>query len=433
MNMKKNYFAFMILFLSVQLSLTAQDVLPLKKRAEVVNNWLTLRLEKVVPEVMKREGIDMWVVMCREYNEDPVYFSLMPQPNFFARRLSVIIFSLNKEGVFEKIMVSKENFGGLYKVVWKKEWKDQWEAIANIISERDPQKIGLNYSEDFNFGDGITSTLKDKFMKSIDKKYAARVVSADHVAIGWLETRIAQEMEAYPQIVLIAHNVIAEAFSTKVITPGITTSDDVEWWIREKFSSLSMPAWFQPSIDIIRRNNSEYKTSNVIHRGDMLHCDIGLTYLGLNTDTQQLAYILKEGETDAPEGLKKGLAEGNRLQDIVMTEMKTGLTGNQILKTSIEKAKAEGLTPCIYAHALGFHGHGAGLLIGLYDSQGGVPGRGDYKLFPNTCHSIELNVRTAVPEWDNQMVTFSLEQDAFFDGTKAAFIDKRQTKFYLVK
>ncbi len=405
----------------------------LKEQSELRNEWLKLRLDKVLPAVMKREGIDMWIILNREYNEDPVYLTLIPQPAFSARRLSVLIFYRKGNGEFEKLIIAKRGGDNIYKSAWPENVKDQWEAIAKVIEERNPGKIGVNFSSEFAFGDGISWYLKDKLMMSLSEKFKGRIVSAEKIAVGWLETRIPEEMALYPEIVSIAHSIIAEAFSSKVITPGKTTKDDVEWWMREKISSYGMDAWFHPSVDIVRPSVSVFKDSPIIRKGDMLHCDMGLVYIGLNTDTQQLAYVLKDGESDAPEGLKSGLKEGNRLQDILMGEMKAGLSGNQILKSSLEKAKAEGLNPSIYTHPLGFHGHGAGPLIGLWDSQGGVPGRGDYLLYPNNCHSIELNVKKAVPEWKNELVTISLEQDAFFDGLKCEFIDKRQTEFHLIK
>ena len=431
---KKILFVF-ILFNLLYADTNAQPykVKSLKEQSALRNEWLKIRLDKVLPAVMKREGIDMWVIMNREYNEDPVYLTLVPQPSFSARRLSVLIFYLNPKGEFEKIIIAKRRSDDIYKNAWPDDIKDQWQAIAKVIEGRNPAKIGLNYSNEFVFGDGLTWYLKEMLMKNLNDNLKERIVSAEKVAVGWLETRIPEEMALYPEIVSIAHSIIAEAFSSKVIIPGTTTNEDVEWWMREKISSYGMDAWFQPTVDIVRPSGSPFKNTPVIQKGDMLHCDMGLVYLGFSTDTQQLAYVLKEGETGAPEGLKKGLQEGNRLQDILLEEMKAGLSGNQILKSSLEKAKAEGLNPSIYTHPLGFHGHGAGPLIGLWDSQGGVPGRGDYLLFPFNCHSIELNVKTAVPEWNNELITFALEQDAFFDGMKCKFIDKRQEEFYLIR
>jgi Xaa-Pro aminopeptidase len=171
----------------------------------------------------------------------------------------------------------------------------------------------------------------------------------------------------------------------------------------------------------------------VIQRGDLLRCDIGVTYLGLNSDIQQLAYVLRENETDAPKGLTGALAKGNRLQDILIAEMKEGRTGNEVLAAALKKAKAEGLVPRIYSHPIGYHGHAAGTRIGLPDMQDGVPGMGDYPLFADTCFAIELSVGAVVPEWDNQQITMALEEDAALTSRGVAFLDGRQTKLRLIK
>jgi len=274
---------------------------------------------------------------------------------------------------------------------------------------------------------------KAALIKALGPELSKRLVSAERLAVGWLERRTPEELEVYSRIVAVAHSIIAEAFSDKVITPGATTTEDVVWWMRDRIAALKLATWFQPSISVQRPKTSLFKDSDVIHRGDMLHCDMGIVYLGLCTDTQQLAYVLREGETDAPKGLKEGLAQGNRLQDILVAEFREGRSGNEILSAALKKAKESGLRPSIYTHPLGVHGHAAGPTIGLWDRQDGVPGAGDYPLFTETCYSIELNIMAAVPEWDGQDVQFALEQDAAFEPHGARFLDVRQTNFLLIR
>jgi Xaa-Pro aminopeptidase len=408
-------------------------ILTLRAQAAVYDSWLRTRLERILPELMRAEGLDMWLVICRENNEDPAFFSLVPFTSLYASRTSMLVFfDRGAEGI-ERLTVSRSGIGQFYRGVWDPDKIDQWVRLAEIIKERNPKKIGINESDTFNYGDGLTSTLKKKLLAALPPEYAQRLQSAERLAIRWLERRSPEELEVYPQIVAIAHGIIAQAFSRAVITPGITTTDDVAWWMRERSRQLGMTNWFQTSISIQRPKDSPHKDSQVIHRGDMLHCDFGITYLKLCTDTQQLAYVLRDGESDAPKGLKDGLAQGNRLQDIHLAEMKAGRTGNEILLAALQRAKGEGLTPSIYTHPLGAHGHAAGPVIGLWDRQGGVPGLGDFPLHEDTVHSIELNVKTKVPEWGNQEVTFALEQDAAFTKSGAAFLDKRQTAFFLIK
>ena len=409
-------------------------VLGLKEQAAVYDGWLAVRLEKVLPEIMRREKVDLWLVICQEYDEDPVYLSLVPWNSLSARRLSMLVF-FDKEGGrgVEKFSVSRYGIGGLYPSIWKADKDDQWETLAAAVKARNPKRIGIDESEVFAFGDGLSASLKNRLVGALGPEYSKRLVSAERLAVGWLERRIPEELEVYPHIAAIAHAIIAEAFSPKVITPGVTKTEDVEWWMWERVRDLGLQTWFNPSISIQRPKSSPDKDSGVIHRGDLLHCDFGITYLKLNTDTQQMAYVLREGEQDAPQGLKDALAQGNRLQDILIGEMKEGLTGNQILAAALKKAKDEGLKPSIYTHPLGTHGHAAGPTIGLWDKQGGVPGAGDYPVWNYTVYSIELNVLAAVPEWGPQDVQIALEQDAAFTKSGARFLDQRQTKLHLIR
>jgi Xaa-Pro aminopeptidase len=424
-------------FLAMSMHLAADDIpqiLSLKEQATVYDGWLNSRLEKILPELMRREKIDMWLVICQEYNEDPVYLSLVPWTSLSARRLSMLVFYDRGEAKgIERFSVSRYGIGGLYKSIWDPAKDDQWQALARAVKERNPKRIGIDESETFAFGDGLSASLKARLAQALGPDDAKRLVSAERLAVGWLERRLPEELEVYPHIVAIAHAIIAEAFSPAVITPGVTTTEDVEWWMWERVRGLGLATWFRPSISIQRPTTSPHKDSPVIHRGDLLHCDFGITYLKLNTDTQQMAYVLNEGEEDAPKGLKDALALGNRLQDILLAEMKQGLTGNQILLSALKRAKEEGLKASIYTHPLGFHGHAAGPTIGLWDMQGGVPGAGDYRLYDDTVHSIELNIRAQVEEWGGQEVRIALEQDASFTRSGCRFLDRRQTGLYLIK
>ncbi len=409
-------------------------ILSLKEQAAVFDGWLKIRLEKILPEVMRREGIDMWLVICQEYNEDPVYLTMVPFDSLSARRLSILVFFDRGAGKgVERFSVSRYGIGGLYPSIWNPAREDQWLCLANAVKTRNPNRIGINESEAFAFGDGLTATNKKLLTGALGTELSNRLVSAERLAVGWLEKRLPEELEVYHHVVSIAHSIIAEAFSSAVITPGVTTTADVEWWIWERIRALGLSTWFNPSISVQRPKTDTVGNPRIILRGDLLHCDVGITYLKLNTDTQQHAYVLKEGETDAPPGLREALRQGNRLQDILLGNMKEGLSGNEVLAAALKSAKAEGLKPSIYTHPLGFHGHAAGPTIGLWDKQEGVPGAGDYPLFYDTVYSIELNVRAEVPEWGNQEVQIALEQDAAFTRDKTYFLDARQTAFHLVR
>jgi hypothetical protein len=414
-------------------------ILPLRARADVCNAWLTQRLDEILPELMQREGIDMWVVAAREYNEDPVIMTLLPEPAMSARRRTILVFSLKDDGSVERLTLDRYGHGDYYAAAWEPEQEGLYDCLARIVRERDPESIGLNVSETFAFADGLTHNEHTKLVAALGETYTGRVTGAERLAVGWLERRIGPELTVYPGIVEIGHAIIAEAFSTRTIQPGITTTDDVVWWMRQKMLDLGLQAWFQPTIDIQafgdRRGplaKQDPERRRLILPGDMLHCDMGFYYLGLATDQQQLAYVLRPGESDVPAGLKAGLAEGNALQDIHMEAMEVGRTGNEVLKAALDKAREAGINAMIYTHPIGYHGHAAGPTIGLWDGQGGVPGRGDYELFDDTCYSIELNVKKDVPEWDGQEVLFGLEEEAVLAGNKMRWLSGRQVEFHII-
>lgn len=429
-----------IVFFSFVPALSAEipRILSMEERAEVVNEWLRERLDTVVPALMNREAIDMWILVAREYNEDPVVRTMLPATWLNARRRTVLIFSRNEESV-ERLAVARYDIGDIFKSAWNKEDQpDQWQRIAEIIQERDPESIAVNRSRDFALADGMTETEFKALSTALPEVHQKRIVSGEKLAVGWLETRILAEIEVYPTIVRLAHEIIAEGFSNQAIHPGISTTADVEWWFRERIRELKLTTWFHPSVSIQRRKEDQHsgsfssrENSRVIRRGDLLHVDFGITYLRLNTDTQQHAYVLKPGEADAPEGLRAALTVGNRLQDILLSNFVTGRSGNEILLRSLSQAKEEGIIASIYTHPIGFHGHGAGPTIGLWDQQEGVPGSGDYPLQPNTAYSIELNVTVQVREWERE-VRIMLEEDALFDGEKVWYIDGRQTELILI-
>ena len=265
-------------------------------------------------------------------------------------------------------------------------------------------------------------------------------MSAENLVVRWMETRSQKELAVYPQVVTLARGVIAEAFSNKVITPGVTSTDDIAWYIRERFEELQLRPWFQPYVNIQRQGDDTKegdvfmgKSDRIVMPGDILHTDVGICYLRLCTDTQEMGYVLKMNETDAPAGLKQALKIGNEWQDILTSNYKTGLTGNEILANTMKEAESKGIKSSTYTHPLGFVGHAAGPTIGMWDNQGPTPIRGDWKLYPNTGYAIEGNIATQLPEWDDQWIQVKLEQSAVFDGKTVWYLAGRQTQWHLIR
>lgn len=416
------------------------QILDLKQQGEVRDAWLKERMETVLPEIMRRSEIDMWILIAREYNEDPVLKTMLPSNWLSARRTTMLVVYDDGEKL-ETLACARYDVGEVFKKAWDKEKQpDQWARLAEIIKERDPKKIALNRSEHFGLADGLSSYHYDKLLESMDAKYKDRLVEGTPLAIGWLETRTENEMVVYQQVCRIAHEIIAEGFSDQVIQPGVTSTQEVVWWYRERIRELGLVAWFHPTVDVQRhdpdskehlRSFSRRPDQEIIQPGDLLHVDFGITYLGLNTDTQENAYVLKPGETEAPAYLKDAFKKGLQVMDDLTTQFKSGRTGNQMLASALKKGKDAGLKPTIYTHPIGYHGHGAGPTIGLWDQQGGVPHRGDYPLYPNTAYSIELNTAVFIPEWGKD-IRMMMEEDAFFDGKEVRYIDGRQVELFLI-
>ncbi len=432
----------MLLLLCLCASLLNAQVLNLRQQAKVINDILNDRLSNLLPALMDKHNIDMWVIVSREYNEDPVLKTMLPAEWLNARRRTILVFYRNAgKNLFEKLAVARYNVGDSITAAWDmKRYPDQWDALAYLVNERKPAKIALNISTDFGHADGLDHTDYLEMLQHLPAETKSKIISAEQLAVAWLETRTQREMQIYPQLISITHKIIEEGFSENVITPGITTTTDLVWWFRQKLNDMGLATWFHPSVSIQRDDSavfdhlksfSKNAAAETIIPGDLLHVDFGITYLRLNTDVQEHAYILRPGEEDVPAGIKKAFAAANRLQDILTAQFKAGNTGNQMLAAALQQARSEGLKPTIYTHPLGYHGHAAGPTIGMWDMQGGVPGSGDYPLHYNTAYSIELNAATHVPEW-NKEIRIMLEEDGYFDKAGFRYINGRQKEIYLV-
>jgi Xaa-Pro aminopeptidase len=422
---------------------TTSPLPSLREQARIQQEWLKIRLDRVLPQVMREHKVQMWIVTMREYNEDPVFSSLVSATTFSARRRTIFVFNdLGPEKGLERLALGGSSQGGLY-VAYRDTtlknaelWGDtQWQVLSKVVREKDPKTIAVNISHTHAFSDGLSAGEWEQLQKALGPEYVKRVVRADRLALDYVAIRIPEMLPVYRVLMRNAHAIIAEAFSNRVITAGKTTTQDVVWWMRQKVLELGLGTWFQPSVDIQRKGADLSNTPDpVIQRGDVLHCDFGVTGMRLNTDTQHMGYVLMEGETDVPSRIRNTLARSNRLQDIHLDNMKIGLTGNEILGNILQQMRAEGIVGTVYSHPLGEHGHGAGAIIGLWDRQMGVPGRGDVPLLPDTWYSIELQATTPVTEWGNQLVRSAQEEDVVIgsDGS-VQWILNRQSEFHVIR
>lgn len=415
-------------------------VLSERERIEPENAMLSDRLENLLPRLMEESGLDMWLVLNREYAEDPVYFTLVPQPSFAARRTTMLVFHRQDDGSVDRLTVNRYPLGEPYESAWEGGSLDaQWAALAELIVERDPERIGINVSDTWPEADGLTHGLHGKLTAALPEEFEQRLEPAEELAVRWLETRTERELAAYAHAVSIARGVIAEAFSGRVITPGVTSTDDVAWFIRQRFESLGLDPWFMPYVNIQRpggecgEDTPFCGTAGTIQPGDVLHTDVGICYLKLCTDTQEMGYVLRAGETDVPAGLVDALAEGNRWQDRLTDEFVTGRSGNEILAAAQDAMADEAWSFNIYTHPIGFFGHGPGPTIGMWDLPAEVEHTGDWPLHADTAYAIEGSIKTPVPEWDDQPVNIKLEQTAVFDGERVIYLAGRQTEWHAVR
>ncbi|MEX2499881.1 MAG: M24 family metallopeptidase [Wenzhouxiangellaceae bacterium] len=415
-------------------------VLAPRERVEPENRLVADRLKNLLPRLMEESGLDMWLVLNREYAEDPVYFTVVPQPSFAARRTTMLIFARNPDGSVDKLSVNRYPLGEPYQSEWSGgDLDEQWAALGELIAERNPERIGINVSRTWPEADGLSHGLHQRLLDALPEGFAARLEPAEELVVRWMETRSEAELELYPHIVALARGVIAEAFSNRVVTPGVTTTDDVAWFIRQRFESQGLPIWFMPYVNAQRPGQDCTADSpfcgeeGIIHRGDVLHTDVGICYLKLCTDTQEMGYVLKSGESDVPDGLKSALAAGNRWQDLLTDQFVTGRSGNEILEAAQRAMAGEPWSFNIYTHPIGYVGHAPGPTIGMWDKPGAIAETGDWPLHPNTAYAIEGNVAVPLEAWDGQHVQIKLEQSAYFDGARVIYLAGRQTGWHVVR
>ena len=397
----------------------------LRAEARRHDELLAHRLDTLVPELLAETGIDCWVLIGREYAEDPVLATMLPATWLSARRRTILVLTPT-----DRFAISRYPVGELFRSEWDPDHQpDQWVRLRETLEAIDPTTIGIGTSPDQAHADGLTVTQHDALLDGIGQNLADRVVSAGTLGIRWLETRLPSERGVLEEATKRAHQILRRGLSTEAITPGTTSTTDLEWWYRHVVRDEGLDSWFHPTATIQRQGSD---LDDVIRPGDLVHVDFGIVHRGLCTDQQEHAYVLIDGELAPPDGLIAGMENANRIQDVLMSEFRTGRSGNEIVAAALGRCADLELDATIYTHSIGLHGHGAGMTIGLWDQQDGVPGAGDHPLHPNTAYSIELMGVSPVPEWDDQPVRFMVEQDAWFDGTSCTWLDGRQTELILI-
>ena len=437
-----------LVFLCAGMGLFGQAAMPpLREQAAVQQEWVKARLERVLPPLMRKHDVAMWLVVSREYNEDPVFYSLVSPTTFAARRRTIyVLFDRGPELGVERLALGGNSQGGLFTVYRDPASENrellgdaQWKLLRKLVDERKPKNIAIDISQTHAFADGLSAGEREQLEEALGAENRGKLKRAELLALEYVETRLPEMLPLYRRLQENAHSLIARGFSSEVIKPGVTTNEDVVWWLRQRALEGGFGTWFQPSVRVQKPGKAGVSFLSedgpaVIERGDVLHVDFGLSSMRLNTDTQHMGYVLRSGETGPPAGLAAALEKGKRMQDLLLGRMKPGLTGNAVLSEALADVLDAGIKGTIYTHPIGDHGHGAGPLIGLWDRQQGVPGRGDVPLKPGTWFSIELSAKVPVAEWDGAEVFIGMEEEAHMrpDG-KMEWVLGRQERFHLVR
>lgn len=411
-----------------------RQTVSLKKQYQIVDDLLVQRIHKLLPELMEETGYDMWIILCREYNEDPVFTTMLPSLCLTARRLSCLVFVKQGER-FEALNFGRprEHLNRVYTQGYTDSSRDQLEMLAEYVRKVEPQRIGINCSPINAMCDGLSKSMYDKLYQALDPQDRDKLCSAYPLAVRWIETRTQEELSRYRTVYQLAMEICEEAFSRKVITPGVTTTE-VEEWIAQEINRLGLTFWFSPHVDVQRQGlDGVGSEGELIQHGDLLHYDVGIKYFGLCSDSQRLGYVLREDETEVPAYLQEAFAKTSRFQEIVSQEHITGRTGNEILKTCLERAQQEGIAAMLYCHPIGYFGHSAGTVVGLWDMQQGIGEYGDFPLHKNTCYALELNTESCLKEWGGQRVRFSAEETvAFTEDGKLSYLYPGREKIYAI-
>jgi len=416
-------------------------LLSVREQQAVRESWLKKRLDTMLLPMMRRQKIDMWIVVNEEFHPDPVTEYIAPPLPYVGRR-DFFIFADRGGDKLDRIALvrySEEHLKNFFEVL-SPPGREIGSALLNIVKERNPKTIALNMGGTRGATNGLTHDSFKFLTENLGADYSSRFVSAAPLIVEYMDTRIPEELETYRTAVALTDLLTQRAFSNEVITPGKTTVGDVRFWFLQQLNNLGLSTWFQADMRIQRQNQETGKSqqfldvaeeSAVIQRGDVIHIDCGLNYMGLSTDWQKMGYVLRPGEQDAPEGLKKALTNTNRLQDALFTHIKPGAKGFEVYDATMADMKNLGIEAMIYSHSVGNQGHALGASVDFRRPPAGAPSEPPFREGSYT--SIELNTSTPVPEWGGQKVTIMMEDDAYLTNDGMKWFRPRQTGFYLIR
>ena len=416
-------------------------LLPVREQQALRESWLKKRLDTMLLPMMRQQKIEMWIVTNEEFHPDPVTAHIAPPLPYQGRR-DFFIFADRGGDKLDRLALVRypeEHLKYFFEVL-NPPGREIGPTLRRIVEERNPKTIALNMGGMRGATDGLTHEAYKFLTETLGQNYASRFVSAAPLIVEYMDTRLPEELEHYRTAVAVTEILTQRAFSNEVITPGKTTVGDVRWWFLQQVNNLGLDVWFQPDLRIQRQNQETGKTqqflsvaeeSMVIQRGDVIHIDCGVNYLGLSTDWQKMGYVLRPGEKDVPEGFKKAMANTNRAQDSLFVHIKPGVKGFEVYDATMADMKREGIEAMIYSHSVGTQGHALGASVDFRRTSAGTSLEPPFREGSYT--AIELNTSTPVPEWGGQKVTIMMEDDAYLTKDGMKWFRPRQTSFYLIR
>lgn len=403
----------------------------IKEQYEIKDVCLKERLDIIIPQVMLKSDSDAWLVASKEYHEDLVFDVLTPASYLTARRITMLVFIKDGQTVKRfSLSLPDEDLNKYYPQYWNFGQEEQMNALNRLFEEYQPKKIAINISKNDTYADGLSYGLYKTLKEQLKPQFVERFVVDEMIPVKVMEIRTPTELSLYPELMEVAFSVIEEAFSLKQIIPGKTTTQDLEYFMMDKVTQLGLQYWFSPTVDKWKEGSMIERDTGVIEKGDLLHCDFGIKYLNLCSDTQRLAYVAKDEDNDVPQWMKDGFKVNDRFQDIVCECMADGKSGNDVLMDSLNKAKEEGIDACLYSHPCNIYGHGPGPTIGLWNNQNRIPIKGDVCMSYDTVYALELNTKY---HYNGIDYTFYSEETVSFTKDGVTFLYPGRSNIYFIK
>ena len=436
----------------IQIGRDIENNLPMRKRVQIMESFWQWKRVNILPEIMREQQVDLWIIRNNEAdlyynNEGPVFTSLLPANHEGMTLPSKFVPAGSQQ--IPKFLLFFDT-GNRIEYTEPKDYND----IRMFVESHNPKKIAIGQYK------------KKEMESALGVKYVKLAIDSWTLGVRWLESMSPQQISIYRYVQGLANDIIAEGFSNSVIIPGVTTTDDVNWWFRHKYLKLDLEVENHPSVIVKRRpshikkysmvdppekfqnGHTENGTNVTIQRGDVISLDSDIMLLGLVTDSHQHAYVLEEDESNVPQDLKEALKIVNKMQDLFAKEFKIGRTGKEIIAATSQLKPHESIVKT----ELGFHpppmfirrflkggymfSHKT-YVAGMTSGPGYYPTSivtNNHKLHYNTLYAFEPHTSVAVPGWGEDGIELGIGQITVFSEAGLRYLDRPQeTKWHVIK